>query len=286
MICQKTAEMVNGELKFTYILAKKAFIYNRKYYNEKIIGQCLQGTVLKVENETIKIHLDIDKEQEEKTAYFYDWVPSTGNLFYCMPKVGTKVSLYICNRDEQSAKAINCVRTNGENCSELQNYNNRYFTSEHNKRIYLLPDEMGIQGAAGSPSLQMLLQDDSGIMLQSNKEFTISASQAIGITGENVTLSAPKQVTLSKSSSGGSATVNICNQFDIEGQIGKLDGSGGDVKIPSISGSSGEKVRKVDSDNAVYSSLVSVPKKKSEKMAINKALGALPNKISSNVDLE
>ena len=100
-----------------------------------------------VKNETIKIHLDIDKEQEEKTAYFYDWVPSTGNLFYCMPKVGTKVSLYICNRDEQSAKAINCVRTNGENCSELQNYNNRYFTSEHNKRIYLLPDEMGIQGA-------------------------------------------------------------------------------------------------------------------------------------------
>lgn len=64
------------------------------------------------DGETVKLHLDIDDEQDVSTAYPYWWTPPTSNLMYCIPEVGTRVPLYFGCQDESCAKAVNCVRIN------------------------------------------------------------------------------------------------------------------------------------------------------------------------------
>ena len=64
----------------------------------------LGGTVEKTDHEQVWLRLDIDGAGG-KAAYPYDWAPATGSLMYCMPKVGTRVSLYIPGSDEREARA-------------------------------------------------------------------------------------------------------------------------------------------------------------------------------------
>jgi hypothetical protein len=179
VIAEKSCEFRRGLVVFTYLLAQKEYIYEKRSYNEKISGMSILGTVLETANETLKIHLDIDEKQDIATAHQFDWIPATGNLMYLMPKVGTRVSLYFYNEDERSAKAINCVRTNGgEQCPEMANYNNRYLTTEHNKRMYLVPTGMGLIGTSGveDKPLQMSFDDEEGIVFQSHKNLNMMAA--------------------------------------------------------------------------------------------------------------
>ncbi|WP_310603814.1 hypothetical protein [Anaerosporobacter sp.] len=110
-ICQKTVTLQQGELCFSYILAREQLVALKYRDNEVFAGLSILGKVIKVDGETIRIHLDIDKEQNEDTAYAYDWVPDTGSMMYCMPKVGSTVSLYFSNEKESSAQAVNCIKT-------------------------------------------------------------------------------------------------------------------------------------------------------------------------------
>ena len=166
---------------FEYTLARPSYLAMLRQYNEKICGMSILGTVLETAGETLKIHLDIDPTQDPATAYPYDWVPGTGNLMYLMPKIGTRVSLYFYSSDERSARAIGCVRTNGgDQCTEMEDYNKRYLTTEHNKQLYLFPDMMGLVGTSNTDTpLHIQMHDVEGITIQSHNKLNILAKDGI-----------------------------------------------------------------------------------------------------------
>lgn len=222
-ICEKAGEFRHGEFFFIYKLARESFTSEKLYYNESIRGMSLFGTVLATDREVLKIHLDIDERQDEGTAYSYHWKPTTGNLMYLMPQVGTRVSLYMCDSDERSAVAINCVRTNGSVNPETADYNKRYLTTEHQKRLYMFPTSMGLVGTSGTDTGLMIQMDDSsGILFQSHQKTTITAADSITMSAPQVTMNCPQQLTLKQS--GVSLVIN--NQFDVVGAKGRLSGSG------------------------------------------------------------
>ncbi|SFR88977.1 hypothetical protein [Anaeromicropila populeti] len=189
-IIEKHADIQDGELIFTYKLGKSGLEKNRKYFNTKINGMSILGTVIKTKSETVKIHLDIDEGQKEATAFDYDWTPPTGNMMYCMPKVGTRVSLYMNNTDEQGAKVVNCIRTNGATCPKTTDSTKRSFTTEHGKQMYLNPDTMGLagdtteKGEVESAPHKLILDDNNGITIGSKKTLNFTA-------GEGIKLQAP-----------------------------------------------------------------------------------------------
>ena len=98
---------------------------------------------------------------------------------YCMPQVGTQVSLYIPGWDEQEAMAIHCVRTNGDSCERMSDPSRRSFVSEHGKELNLYREEMSLVGAQGLVGLS----DENGIVIQSRKP--------VVIVGQSVTFEAP-----------------------------------------------------------------------------------------------
>ena len=99
----------------------------------------LLGTVLSTAGETVKVHFDIDKGQDEAKAYPYEWAPLTGNLMYLMPEVGTRVSVYFGSADERSAKAVACVRTNGGEQAA------QHGMADHNKRSLSTADKANMR---------------------------------------------------------------------------------------------------------------------------------------------
>lgn len=109
-------------------------------------------------------------------------------MMYCMPQVGTRVSLYFPNYDEQAAIAVNCVRTNGSSCARMSDPSRRSFVTEHGKEMNLYPQEMSFLGGASGT---VKLEDETGITISTDKKIQIVAQQTVQVNGQTVAVSAP-----------------------------------------------------------------------------------------------
>ena len=188
LICEKWAKLERGELLFTYRLGKPGLGYGRKEYNDKISGMTILGEVLSTKRETVCLKLDIDQGWAPGGPYPYTWRPETGNMMYCMPQVGTRVSLYFPNYDEQAAIAVNCVRTNGSSCARMSDPSRRSFVTEHGKEMNLYPQEMSLLGGANGT---VKLEDETGITVSTDKKIRIIAKQSVLVNGKTLAVSAP-----------------------------------------------------------------------------------------------
>ena len=132
-ICAKQSELV-----FTYILGSKELYAPEPRYPEKLYGRGLTGTVVKCENEWVKIHLDIDRDSSntktEGDLYAFPWQPDTGNLMYCMPEKDTIVTLYIGGSNEGEAIAVHSLRKGTEKDTD----------KPEGKTYFILKNEKGI----------------------------------------------------------------------------------------------------------------------------------------------
>ena len=188
LICEKWAKLERGELTFIYRLGKPGLGWGRKQYNEKISGMTILGEVLSTERETVRLKLNIDEGWAPGGPYAYTWRPETGNMMYCMPQAGTRVSLYFPNYDEQAAMAVNCVRTNGASCDRMSDPSRRSFVTEHGKEMNLYPQEMSfIGGSNGS----IRLADEEGVFVKTDKKITVVAQQGFYLKAKATGLSAP-----------------------------------------------------------------------------------------------
>lgn len=180
IISEKYAILERGELIFTYRLGRPGLGWGKMLYNEKISGMTLLGEVLETSRETLKLKLDIDAGWNPGGPYPYTWRPETGNFMYCMPQVGTRVSLYCPNYDEKAAITVNCVRTNGSDCDRMSDPAKRSFVTEHGKEMNFYPDEMSLVGSAmASIWGNILVSDDEGISINSPKPIYVTAKEDV-----------------------------------------------------------------------------------------------------------
>lgn len=221
-VCEISGGLKHGLLEFNYKLGKKEYFAAQQYFNNKLKGISLIGTVLDTKEELVKIHLDIDEVQNKEKAYWYKWMPESGNLMYCMPVVGTTVSLYFNNGDDGSGRCINCLRTNGSGNPEMENYQDRYFTTQDRKRMFMKPESMGFVDLGQPGILQIELEDKKGITIDSNKNISIMAKDTIRLEGKDIFMNAPKEISIIKRDRMEPTVINMCNGFDAIGKYGKV----------------------------------------------------------------
>ncbi|MBD5135767.1 MAG: hypothetical protein HDT39_07380 [Lachnospiraceae bacterium] len=145
VICAKRAETEGSQIVFTYVLGSEELYSPEKTYNHMLHGRCLEGKVVKCENERVKMQLDIDTEsgntKPEGELYWFNWQPETGNLMYCMPEKDTVVSLYVGGTDEGEAIVINSLRK--DKGKDIDDPERRYLTSIDKKRMLIKKKEKG-----------------------------------------------------------------------------------------------------------------------------------------------
>ena len=185
-VLEKQVILERGEFLFTYLLGKGCLATAKKTHNPLFAGRSIHGTVIGRGGDSVKLHLDTDKEQEVSSAYPYKWVPDTGSVMYCMPEEGTTVSLYFPDEDERNAIAVNCIRYNGAACSEMEDTSKRALTTTGGKRFYLETEDMGLDIKESGHKIS--IGDEDGITMESGMAMDISAAQGIGINAKTITM--------------------------------------------------------------------------------------------------
>ena len=220
-VMESRSVLADNMLNCTCKVFPKECFEAEKLPTDTLRGTVITGTVLETGQEKVKLHLDIDKEQAKEEDYPFSWKPITGNLFYCMPETGTKAALYFDKNDEDDTRVIYNVRTNGEECGELADYNDRYFTTDERKRMYLKPSEMGLLNME-EQNAEIAIKDASLLNMKTNNQISILAEGQVELKGKEVTFTAPKEATLVRKDILSPTVINMCNAFDAIGCTGNF----------------------------------------------------------------
>ncbi len=127
------------EITYEYKLCRKNGVWQTKLYNLLLSGASLEGKVLGIEGEKVKLHLNIDENQNEGEAFWFRYAPPSVNIMYAMPSIGESVRLYFPSAGNEEPIVTGCVRKNGDTCEGTSDTTNRYFQTEHGSEIAIIP---------------------------------------------------------------------------------------------------------------------------------------------------
>lgn len=212
-------EIKDGILENTYKLRIINGLRQEKIFNTKIIGSSVNGKIIKVQSDKVKVHLEIDENQDDETAYWFDFstmsASSDGSGWYCMPEIGDSVRVYFPTKDEDEAYAVSAVseytQGSGETEDRMGDPSNKYLRTAHDKQVKLTPD--GIYIFCDSGQAEMILKTDGTLTITSQNNISIAAE-------ENIKIEAQKSVKISsKQGMSISCDKGAGVDFDQEGQI-------------------------------------------------------------------
>lgn len=195
IIFKKKVYLDGNKVLFSYDAGGAVFGENPIFFNRDFIGRVIKGEVLSAKNETLRIKMEIDNTQNESEAYDYEWQPESGNVMYCMPQVGTMVSLYFGDWDERAGRIINCIRTNGGDCQDMSDPNNKTLTTEYNKRLMMNEEVLVLNSNIADETASLLsLEDAGGVIVKSKSNLTVLADGLLRIEGKNIIIDTPKKI--------------------------------------------------------------------------------------------
>lgn len=167
-------------LETEYILGRMKDLVLSPVCNPELRGASIQGRVLKSRNESLKLWLDIDEEQGEKDAFWYPYLPETGNLMYAMPEKGTKVVLYFPNGEEKDGIVIHGFLDDSGKGTE-RNHKIKEMKTPFGKEISFYPGLVEISGGKKSKTNTLCLGETYGVQFISRKPVRILADEGISI---------------------------------------------------------------------------------------------------------
>ncbi|GJM74475.1 hypothetical protein HMSSN036_66910 [Paenibacillus macerans] len=204
LVSQVGMVLEQGVLKRRYTLAREGGLVIPKQYNTMIVGASVQGQVLAVSKDTVKVHLNMDSAQDEGTAC---WLPystiyaSADNAgWYFMPEQGDNVRIYFPTHEEKDAFATSSVAKSGGSgggasgggapgsgvgaagagtgvggSDPMQDPEIKTLKTKNGKMIVLAPDYIMISG----DGVSILLEDENGITLTSSKDIKVTATENV-----------------------------------------------------------------------------------------------------------
>ena len=188
IVTSKHVSFKNGLIQVEYKLGSEAAAGMKPYYNHRICGLCLKGTVKWTSKEKIKINLDLERKKEpfDEELFEFEYVPVSGNIMYAMPEKGTRVQLYFSNEKENSGIVIGSVNEK----IDYPESSEKTFQTKEGKRLDFQSAQMGLSSEISQ--ISMALSDRLGINMFTQKDICINAKNSIKVqTGGNVTMDTP-----------------------------------------------------------------------------------------------
>lgn len=229
-VIETQAIFKQGELTFRHTLGAAGYLERKKIVAKHLIGLNLQGTIRRIEKESIAIQLEID--QEEQPHYLWKWTPEIGNLGYVMPEMNSKVVLTFSTHDELDGLATHLLRTD-PNSSVFKRHLNRGLVTAADKTLGLQPDQILIAGA--NQEVNITVAPQAGICLKSHTHIQMSACGKMVLKGSQATISAPHQLLMQTNR----ANIDVANHFNLFAPSGVGTSSQHQQEPPSSRGAVG-----------------------------------------------
>ena len=167
-------------------LRTKKGCYQPKQYHEKIIGLSIQGTVIEVKKDEVKLHLCIDPDQPVKIAhplkYATPYTAEGQSGWYFMPELGDTVLAYFPTRDEKDVFALHSLRTKNSGSDKTTDPDIKYLRTKYGKEIKFAKDEIVI--TCVDHEMYIKLNETSGIEIFSTKPIQVNSHENISIQSD------------------------------------------------------------------------------------------------------
>jgi hypothetical protein len=181
LVVQKVSELKKGIFIHRYLLQKESGVKQNTIYNSKTEGVSIEGKVIDIQNDKLKLHLSIDGVQSIDDAYWYtfdtSYTAEASTGWYCMPQKGDSVMLYIPGMDERTAYVKRVNRTDGTENSKVQDPSVKYFGTIHGKQMKLAPKELNFDAVENV--LFIKTADETGVEITSDNDINLKTGSFI-----------------------------------------------------------------------------------------------------------
>jgi hypothetical protein len=190
VVAEAIAEIKQGILKHRYVLTPERGLRPKPVFNPLITGLVLEGQVIAVENDQIKLWLDIDGNQDEAEAGWFSYAThysAEGHTgWYCMPELGDVVQLYFPTEREENGYALSAIRRRERSGERLQDPAVKCFRTVNGAaEADALPKEWRFKpegqrlALSGKDDTTLMIQidDNQGVIISSDREIAITAKQ-------------------------------------------------------------------------------------------------------------
>lgn len=198
-IYRSVSKLKNGVLIHEYTMAPENRLRQDILYNEKIVGASVEGKVIDIQEDNVRIHLDIDEKQNKDEAFwfpystFYTTEGETG--WYCMPELEDRVKLYFPTKKEEEGIVLSSIRRRTKGGDFIKDPDVKIFRTKYGKEILFAKDEIMITGKDDEVLIRLI--ENEGIEIYSNKDIAVRADKGLKIeSGKNIEMSAGSKISI------------------------------------------------------------------------------------------
>ncbi|AKG33341.1 contractile injection system protein, VgrG/Pvc8 family [Paenibacillus durus] len=208
VITKRTSTMTSGVMTWSYECALPQGVTVAKTYNRTIIGAAIEGKILEVSRNQVRLHLDMDDQQDPTDARWFPYSAEGNQVWYLMPEKGAQVKLYFPTADEDDAMVIQSVRTKPSGAApppsshtvqgvaaetpaerhhrKMADPGVKSFANPQGKEVSLGNSELNISAQEGS--LYISMNTGHGVTLQSTQNMQIQATGSLSLSAGSILL--------------------------------------------------------------------------------------------------
>ncbi|WP_342418693.1 deaminase domain-containing protein [Paenibacillus sp. FSL H8-0168] len=207
VITKREGQLIRGLVTWSYECALLAGLKVPKIYNRTIIGAAIEGKILEVSRNQVRLHLDIDDQQNPKDAQWFPYSAEGNQVWYLMPEKGAQVKLYFPSADEDDAMVIQSVRTKPSSVAVPSSHaaqgaviespavrhqrktadpGVKSFANPQGKEISLGNSELSMSAQEGS--LYISMNTHNGVSLNSTQRVQIQATGSLSLSAGSILL--------------------------------------------------------------------------------------------------
>lgn len=202
VICRKVTRLTGEEIIFDYEGTVRNEVFTVPFDNERITGAGIGGTVIKTKGSRVKVHLDVDEEQKEETAWWFrvelPYTAGNGAGFYFPSKEGERVEVYFPEAKERMACVRGFFHGEADTNDKLSDPSVKYIGTKEQTYTKFDSGSILISGAEG---ISIELSDDTGISLSSTGKLNIHSDKSVTLSAESLSLEGADQLQLSTGTS-------------------------------------------------------------------------------------
>ncbi len=241
-----------SEFVHSYRLKTEGGFKGQKQYNTKLIGASLDGVILSVSKDKVKIKISVGGSQDSQSARWFPfstvYSSPDGSGWYCMPEENDRVRLYFPNEKERDAYVVSSIHVESAGGSgggtaaaasgagavaggagavtgsaaaggeaPRSNPDNKSIQNKYNKKIELTPTSILLTNQDG---MMIKLDDEEGISIISKKDIRIQSEENLEIVSmhESMTMEAAESLELIQ----GDTKITLKDDIVVEGAMLKV----------------------------------------------------------------
>ncbi|ERI10664.1 DUF6531 domain-containing protein [Aneurinibacillus aneurinilyticus] len=188
IITVREIHLDGGVLKFQYTAQPERSIRQRLVRNLDLIGAAFTGKIIDVTQNTVKIHLDIDKKQDKAKAHWFAYSADANSVMYLMPQIGARAQLHFPSAVEEEAIVISSVRVDPvtpeggqKQTKKMADTTVKSLATNAGKDMTLGVGDITFSAIDGVLDLKM--DDGEGITFLSNSTIMLAADETLEISG-------------------------------------------------------------------------------------------------------